>query len=82
MDPVSPMPGSSRDSDSVIPFLCSLLGVANPYPPASSGDSGARAPGGSGFSVSATPGVNSGWLSGFRFSAPSSASTVSRFFGR
>ena len=52
LDPVSPMPGSSRDSDSVIPFLCSLLGVANPYPSASSGDSGARTPGGSGFLVS------------------------------
>ena len=31
LDPVSPLPGSSRDSDSVIPFLCSLLGVTNPY---------------------------------------------------
>ena len=70
MDPVSPLPGSSRDSDSVIPFLCSLLGVANPYLPVSSGDSSARAPGGSGLSVSATPGVILVWLPGLRFSAP------------
>ena len=68
---------SSRDSDSIIPFLCSLLGVANPYPPASSDDSGARAPGGSGFSVSATPAVASGWSPGLRFSAPSSSANVS-----
>ena len=70
MDPASPLPGSSRDSDSVIPFLCSLLGVANPYPPVSFGNSIARAPGGSGLSVSATPGVASIWSPGFCFSAP------------
>ena len=51
-DPVSSMPGSSGDSDSVIPFICSLLGVANPYPPMAAGVSG--------FSVSATTGVTSG----------------------
>ena len=52
LDPISPLPGSSRDSNSVIPFLCSLLGVANPYPPVSSDVSGSRAPGDSGLSVS------------------------------
>ena len=31
-DPQLPTPGSSRDSDSVIPFLCSLVGVATPSP--------------------------------------------------
>ena len=49
--PISSLPGLSRDSHSVIPFLCSLLGVANPYPPVSSGVSSARAPGDSGLSV-------------------------------
>ena len=27
-DPLSPTTGSSRDSDSLVPFLCSLVGVA------------------------------------------------------
>ena len=71
LDPVSPLPGSSRDSDSVIPFLCSLLGVVNPYPPVSSGGSGTRSPGGSG--VSMTHGVTSVWSPGLRFSAPVSS---------
>ena len=31
-DPLSPIPGSSRDSDSVVPFLCSLVGVTTPFP--------------------------------------------------
>ena len=60
VDTISPVPRSSRDSDLVILFLCSLLGMANPYPPAAAGDSGARAPWGSGFSVPATSSVASG----------------------
>ena len=75
-DPVSPVPGSSRDSDSVILFLCSLMGMANPYPPTAAGKSGARTPWGSGFSVSATTGVASGWSSGVHSSVPLYSSGV------
>ena len=45
--------------------------MVNPYPPVSSGNSGARTPWGSGLSVSATPNVALVWLPGFHFSAPS-----------
>ena len=96
LDPMSPLPGSSRDSDSVILFLWSLLGVANPYPPVSSGGPSACAPGDSGLSVSVSQSVATGWSPGLHFSAPvffapllvsGVASSVSeggggRFFGR
>ena len=41
-DPRSPTPGSSREGDSIIPFVCSLLGVPVPSPSVAPGDSTVR----------------------------------------